>query len=73
MSFKSEIEKSNYLKQLFEKTYISDIVERNNIQRVDVLDSVINILASSIGPLTNPNKLFNIFERMVLKIFRLIL
>lgn len=62
MSFKSEIEKSNYLKQLFEKTYISDIVERNNIQRVDVLDSVINILASSIGSLTNPNKLFNTFE-----------
>lgn len=62
LSFKSEIEKSNYLKQLFEKTYISDIVERNNIQRVDVLDSVINILASSIGSLTNPNKLFNTFE-----------
>ncbi len=60
--FKSENEKSNYLKQLFEKTYISDIVERNNIQRVDVLDSVINILASSIGSLTNPNKLFNTFE-----------
>ena len=57
LSFKSEIEKSNYLKQLFEKTYISDIVERNNIQRVDVLDSVINILASSIGSLTNPNRL----------------
>ncbi len=62
LSFKSEIEKSNYLKQLFEKTYISDIVERNNIQRVDVLDSIINILASSIGSLTNPNKLFNTFE-----------
>lgn len=62
LSFKSEIEKSNYLKQLFEKTYISNIVERNNIQRVDVLDSVINILASSIGSLTNPNRLFNTFE-----------
>lgn len=62
LSFKSEIEKSNYLKQLFEKTYLSDIVERNNIQRVDVLDSVVNILASSIGSLTNPNKLANTFE-----------
>ena len=62
LSFKSELEKSNYLKQLFEKTYLSDIVERNNIQRVDVLDSVVNILASSIGSLTNPNKLANTFE-----------
>ena len=62
LSFKSEIEKSNYLKQLFEKTYISDIVERNNIQRVDVLDSVINILASSIGSLTNPNRLLTVVK-----------
>ena len=62
LSFKSEVEKSNYLKQLFEKTYLSDIIERNNIQRVDVLDSVVNILASSIGSLTNPNKLANTFE-----------
>ena len=49
ISFKSESEKSKYLKQLFEKTYICDIVERNNIQRIDILDSIINILASSIG------------------------
>lgn len=62
LSFKSEIDKSNYLKQLFEKTYLSDIIERNNIQRVDVLDSITNILASSIGSLTNPNKLVKTFE-----------
>ena len=62
LSFRNEIDKSSYLKQLFEKTYLSDIVERNNIQRVDALDTVINILASSIGSLTNPNKLANTFE-----------
>ncbi len=62
LSFKSEFEKSNYLKQLFEKTYLSDIIERNNLQRVDVLDTIINILASSIGSLTNPNKLAKAFE-----------
>ena len=67
LSFKSEIEKSNYLKQLFEKTYLSDIVERNNIQRVDVLDTIVNILASSIGSLTNPNKLANTFESKGIK------
>ena len=62
LAIKGDSEKSDYLKLLFEKTYISDIVERNNIQRTDILDSVINILASSIGSLTSPNKLTNIFE-----------
>lgn len=57
----NEEEKSNYLKKLFEKTYLSDIIERNKVQRADVLDAVVNILASSIGSLTNPLKLLNAF------------
>ena len=61
MSKKSDEEKSKYLKDLFDQTYIKDIIERNNIQRVDILDSIINILASSVGSLTNPQKMFNTF------------
>lgn len=57
----NESEKSIYLKQLFEKTYLSDIIERNKVQRTDVLDSLVNILASSVGSLTNPNKLLNTY------------
>lgn len=57
----NEEEKSNYLKKLFEKTYLSDIIERNKLQRTDVLDAVVNVLASSIGSLTNPLKLLNAF------------
>ena len=56
-----EGEKSHYLKQLFEKTYLSDIIERNKVQRTDILDSLVNILSSSIGSLTNPNKLLNTY------------
>ena len=56
-----EAEKSHYLKQLFEKTYLSDIIERNKVQRTDILDSLVNILSSSIGSLTNPNKLLNTY------------
>lgn len=56
-----EAEKSHYLKQLFEKTYIPDIIERNKVQRTDILDSLVNILSSSIGSLTNPNKLLNTY------------
>lgn len=62
LSFDDENEKSKYLKQLFEKTYINDIIERNDIQRIDIIDSMLNILASSIGSLTNPNKLLNTFR-----------
>lgn len=60
-SKKIDEEKSKYLKDLFDQTYIKDIIERNNIQRVDILDSIINILASSVGSLTNPQKMFNTF------------
>lgn len=61
MSKKSDEEKSKYLKDLFDQTYIKDIIERNNIQRVDILDSIINILASSMGSLTNPKKIYDTF------------
>ena len=54
-------EKSKYLKDLFDQTYIKDIIERNNIGRVDVIDSIINILASSVGSLTNPQKIYRTF------------
>lgn len=62
LSKKNDEEKSQYLKELFEQTYIKDIVERNNIQRIDILDGLINMLASSVGSLTNPQKIFDTFK-----------
>lgn len=61
LSKKTDEEKSKYLKDLFDQTYIKDIIERNNIQRVDMLDSIINMLASSVGSLTNPKKIYDTF------------
>ena len=61
ISQRTEEQKSQYLKDLFERTYLSDIIERHNIQRIDVLDTLVNILASSIGSLTNPKKLSDTF------------
>ena len=58
----TEKEKSEVLKALFQRTYIRDIVERYNIKNIDVLDELLNIVASSIGGLTNPTKLCNTFE-----------
>ena len=61
LSKKSDEEKSKYLKDLFDQTYTKDIIERNNIQRVDILDWIINMLASSVGSLTNSKKIYDTF------------
>lgn len=58
----TDTEKSEYLKNLFTQTYIKDIVERYKIKNTEVLDELLNILASGIGTLTNPTKLANTFE-----------
>lgn len=54
-------EKVEMLKALFENTYISDIVERYKIRNTEILDELLDILASSIGGLTNATKLANTF------------
>lgn len=58
---KSTEEKSAYLSDLFKNTYLNDIVERNKIQREDILETIINMLSSSVGSLTNPKKLCDTF------------
>ena len=58
---KTEEKKRNYLISLFNTTYLKDTIERNNMNRVDVLDSLINLLSSSIGSLTNPKKISDTF------------
>lgn len=55
-------EKMKYLHTLFKKTYITDILEKYNIKNEAELEELINILASSIGGLINPNKLVNTFK-----------
>lgn len=58
---KTDEQKSKYLTNLFELTYKRDIIERNTITKIDVLDNLINILSSSVGSLTNPQKIYNTF------------
>ena len=57
-----EKQKREYLLNLFETTYLKDIIERNDIKRKDVLDSIVSILASSIGSLTNPMKIYKTYQ-----------
>lgn len=65
---KTDEEKIKYLKDLINNTYIKDVIERNNIKKNTVIDSLINILASSIGSLTNPTKLANTFKSNGIKV-----
>ena len=59
----SHEERSRYLRDLFSRTYIKDVLERHQIKNdAEVLEILLNVLASSIGSLTNPSKLANTFE-----------
>ena len=58
---RTDEQKSKYLTSLYDLTYKKDIVDRNNIDKPDVLDTLINILASSVGSLTNPQRIYNTF------------
>lgn len=62
LSYGSEEQKVRFLKTLFDETYIRDIKERYDIRKDDDLEELINIMASGIGALTNPNKLANTFR-----------
>lgn len=55
-------QKMNLLDNLFQETYISDIVKRNKIRNVGEMESLLDVLASAIGALTNPNKLQKTFK-----------
>ena len=62
-SLESHEEKSRYLKDLFGRTYIKDVLERHEIKNdTEVLDILLDVLASGIGSLTNPSKLANTFK-----------
>ena len=58
---KTPEQKSKYLIDLMQKVYLDDIIDRNQLRGSTIMENLVNILASSIGSLTNPNKLANTF------------
>ena len=60
--FSVERQKAEYLKNIFSNVYIKDVVERNRIQNVDEIGTLVDILASAIGAPTNPTKISNTFK-----------
>ena len=59
-----ENDKKSYLTSLYRELYIKDIVERNGIEREDVLEDILDFLASQIGSLTNPANIANAISSM---------
>lgn len=62
LNFATPDQKGDFLKSLFEETYLSDIIGRNNIRNKAELEELLNILSSAIGSLTNPSKLSATFK-----------
>lgn len=62
VEFTDQNDKVQYLKNIFTETYLKDIKERNNIRGDAEIEELLDILASSIGTLTNPKKLSDTFK-----------
>ncbi len=62
VSMQDDEQKVRYLEDLFQATYLSDIKERYKIKNDKELADLLDVLASSIGGLTNPTKLYNTFK-----------
>ena len=61
---RTEEQKGEYLKSLMAKVYLSDIVERNNVQYPEEMESIVDFLCSAIGSLTNPKKISDTLKSM---------
>ncbi len=55
-------QKITMLDNLLKETYIRDIVKRNKIRNIGEMESLLDVLSSAIGALTNPNKLQKTFK-----------
>lgn len=65
VTMKTEEQKIIYLTKLFEETYLKDIIERHHIEKSQELEDLVNVLASSIGSLTNVPKIEATFRSVI--------
>ena len=64
LSLTDEKDKKDYLSSLYSELYVKDIVERNGIEREDILNDILDFLASQISSLTNPANIANALTSM---------
>lgn len=64
LALTDEKDKKDYLTSLYNELYVKDIIERNNIEREDILGEILDFLASQISSLTNPTNIANALSSM---------
>jgi len=60
--YATKTQKALYLKRLWNKTYIDDVIDRNKVKNRMALESVVDALCSAIGSLTNPSRIQNTLQ-----------
>lgn len=65
LGMRTDEQKSRYLERLFSETYLKDVVARNKVAKTQELEDLVNVLASSIGSLTNPPKIEATFKSVL--------
>lgn len=64
ISMTTEEEKVSFLRNVYEETYIRDIRERYHIKQDEELETLFDIVSSTVGSLTNPQKIANTFDSL---------
>lgn len=64
-TMRTDEQKIHYLTNLFTETYLKDIIERYHIDKIQEMDDLFNVLASSVGSLTNPPKIEATFKSTI--------
>lgn len=64
-TMRTDEQKIHYLTNLFTETYLKDIIERYHIDKIQEMDDLLNVLASSVGFLTNPPKIEATFKSTI--------
>ena len=65
LDMRTDEQKSRYLERLFSETYLKDVVARNKVAKTQELEDLVDVLASSIGSLTNPPKIEATFKSVL--------
>ena len=62
LSEENDIKKGDYLEKLYREIYIKDVCERYGIKEENGLEELMKLISSSIGSLTNPQKISDTFN-----------
>lgn len=64
-TMRTDEQKIHYLTNLFTETYLKNIIERYHVDKIQEMDDLLNVLASSVGSLTNPPKIEATFKSTI--------